>query len=500
MKKRMLRGALIASVLAISVILSIVCFGTASLCCAESGSLVGTNPWPKEDKVSPGFGGYDQVTYKEGYTPHEITKEMNAWQIYQAMAENFRNVDHMTQVETTISDIKITLTTDAYFILRPGTNLGVKQVSSLITSSDGKGNSFSQAISQMDTLGDDLKALDGIAPSFGFWEKRKYVAEDKTTYVQKGQMGTRRYDEKELGGITCDWIQGVEEIKDSAKNFDDSTFDVTKRVASNTTTEDYKVEVGPAPYNIPSNTDNIGNKVIKVNFKTTDGGWSGDYMYVWDDVEGTAEGKYVWFVGDRNHKALPTRGDAISSCIINEETFDLEKSTITTEKINGRTLYTLNVALKPSEKYSWDLITSGEKRYLQNGTSGFVDFPMEYATFRNDMILRYEVWDNGSIRRIMRQYSMDLGDESGDARGVNKTSVLGGAGYGYGSVTNTQYQEFRYDETDDIDMGGGVLSIWTIVGIVAGVVAAVVIGAVVTVVILKKKELSRVRKLRKTNS
>lgn len=328
-------------------------------------------------------------------------------------------------------------------------------------------------------------------PNFGLWEKRKYVADEGTTYVQKGKSASRRYDENELGGITCSWIEGVEEIKDGENDFDDSSFDLTKRVLTNTETENYKVEVGPSPYNNDLNTDAVGNKVIKVNFKTGSGKWSYDIWYMWDDINGTTDGKYVYFVGDRNNKAWPARGDAVSSYVINEQTFDSEKSTVEESVVDGRKLYTLNVVLKESGPYTWDVITSGEKKSLQDGTKGFVDFAMGYASIRSDIILRYEVWENGSIRRIIRQYTMDLGSEGGNDRGPDKTSVLGGQGYGYGVVTNTHYQEFAYDGdavniTGD-DIGDGVMGTGTIIGITVGAVAGVALIIAITVTVLRKK-------------
>lgn len=481
-----------AKFLAVAVLLAMaftVIWGSLFYC--NAAELVGKDPYPTKDKVSPGFGEYDKVTYKDGYKAKSVNGDMSAWEFYQAMSENFANTVRMAQLATTISDIQITMTTPAFLIVKKGTKLGVVQVSSLLTANDGKGNTYYQAISQMETLGEDLSYLNGIVPNFGLWEKRKYVADEGTTYVQKGKSASRRYDENELGGITCSWIEGVEEIKDGENDFDDSSFDLTKRVLTNTETENYKVEVGPSPYNNDLNTDAVGNKVIKVNFKTGSGKWSYDIWYMWDDINGTTDGKYVYFVGDRNNKAWPARGDAVSSYVINEQTFDSEKSTVEESVVDGRKLYTLNVVLKESGPYTWDVITSGEKKSLQDGTKGFVDFAMGYASIRSDIILRYEVWENGSIRRIIRQYTMDLGSEGGNDRGPDKTSVLGGQGYGYGVVTNTHYQEFAYDGdavniTGD-DIGDGVMGTGTIIGITVGAVAGVALIIAITVTVLRKK-------------
>lgn len=334
---------------------------------------------------------------------------MSPYEVYQAINDNFGNTEYMAKLETTISNINITTTTNTFFVIPAGTQLGVVQVSSLITANDANGNNYYQAISQMETLGDDLKALDGLTPQFGFWEKRKYVAEDKTTYIQSGIGGSKRYDANYVGGITCDWINKVKEVKEDEIDHDTSVFDMNTRVYEDTENELYKVDVAPGGFNKPSNEDEEGNLVIKVNFKTKSGGWSGDYWYMWDDVGGTQQGKYTYFVEDRNQKAWPARGDSISSFLINEFTFDNENSSVKKENVDGHTLYTLDIVLKEQGPYTWELISSGEKKYLQDGTKGFVDFPMEYATLKSDMILKFEVWDNGSIRRIIRQYSMDLG-------------------------------------------------------------------------------------------
>lgn len=309
--------------------------------------------------------------------------------------------------------------------------------------------------------------------------------------MQKGRAGSRRYDESEIGGITCTWIEGTEEIKDGAVNFDSSVFDLNVRVKEDVETEEYKVDVAPSPYDNALNEDEEGNTVIKVNFKTDDGGWSYDFWYMWDDLNNTEPGKYVYFVGDRNNKAWPARSDTVSSYVINEQTFDSENSKVTESVVDGKKLYTLEVALKESGPYTWDLITSGEMKSLQDGTKGFVDFAMGYATIRRDVTLKYEIWENGTLRRIIRQYTMDIGSEGGDDRGPDKTSVLGGKGYGYGVVTNTVYQEFAYGgkalDFMGYGIGDGVMPTWKIIVIVVSAVAAVALAATVTVVVLRKK-------------
>lgn len=190
--------------------------------------------------------------------------------------------------------------------------------------------------------------------------------------------------------------------------------------------------------------------------------------------------------------------------MINEQTFDSEKSTVEESVVDGRKLYTLNVVLKESGPYTWDVITSGEKKSLQDGTKGFVDFAMGYASIRSDIILRYEVWENGSIRRIIRQYTMDLGSEGGNDRGPDKTSVLGGQGYGYGVVTNTHYQEFAYDGdavniTGD-DIGDGVMGTGTIIGITVGAVAGVALIIAIIVTVLRKKGIIKKKEKTATGS
>lgn len=205
-----------ATKIIIVAVLLVVAFTVAcsSLIFCNAAELVGKDPYPTKDNVSPGFGEYDKVTYKEGYKAKKVNSDMSAWEFYQAMSDNFANTEKMAQLATTVSDIQITMTTPAFLIVKKGTKLGVVQVSSLLTANDGKGNSYYQAISQMETLGEDLSYLNGLVPNFGLWEKRKYVAEEATTYVQKGRSGSRYYDESAIGGISCTWIEGVEEIKD----------------------------------------------------------------------------------------------------------------------------------------------------------------------------------------------------------------------------------------------------------------------------------------------
>lgn len=478
-----------AAVILLSMFLCIAVFGALTDCVAAE--LVEKEPYPTADTVSPGFGEYDVVTYKEGYKAKEVNASMTPYEFYLAMADNFRNVGSVAQMATTISDIQITMTTPAFLIISKGTKLGVVQVSSLFTANDGYGNTYYQAISQMETLGDDLSYLNSLVPNFGMWEKRKYVAEDGVTYVQKGRSGSRYYDESVTGGIDCKWIEGTDEIADAENNFDTSSFDMNTRVTASTETDKYKVEVAPSPYNNDLNTDEYGNTVVKVNFRTDDGGWSYDFWYMWDDVGGTEKGKYVYFTGDRNNKAWPARGDAVSNYLINEQTFDNENSSLTESVVDGHKLYTLNVALKESGPYTWELITSGEKKTLQDGTKGFVDFAMGYATVERDVILRFEVWENGSVRRIIRQYTMSIGSEGGSDKGADKTSVLGGQGYGYGVVTNTQYQEFAYDGDAvnfmGYEIGDGVMPTWQIAVIVAACAVVAIAAAIVAVMAVKKK-------------
>ncbi len=478
---------LVMLLLVLAVSISVFANGTIAL----AQVMVEYDPYPSLDTPSPSFGEYDSVTYKDGYTPVAITDGMTALEVYQAANQNFSNTQYMAKLETTISNINITTTTNTFLIIPAGTQLGVVQVSSLITANDAYGNNYYQAISQMETLGEDLKALDRFTPSFGFWEKRKYVAEDKTTYIQSGISGSKRYDDNYVGGITCDWINRVKEVKDGDTDHDISVFDMTQRVFEDTETEQYKVDVAPGGFDKPSNTDELGNLVIKVNFKTTDGGWSGDYWYMWDDVGGTQPGKYTYFVEDRNQKAWPARGDSISNFLINEDTFDAQNSSVSKSTVNGKTLYTLDVVLREQGPYTWELISSGEKKYLQDSTKGFVDFPMEYAELRSDVILKFEIWDNGSIRRILRQYTMDLGSSEGNSKGADKTSILGGQGYGYGYVTNTQYQEYAYDGPpvdflgDTYTIGDGKTDPKIIAGIVCGIIGGLLVIAIIVLVVLR---------------
>lgn len=142
-----------------------------SLCCApllcSAAELVGKDPYPTQDDVSPFFGEYADAVYSDGYTPRKINAGMSSWEIYCAMSDNFRNTAQTAQLATTISDIQITMTTPAFLIISKGTKLGVVQVSSLITANDAYGNTYYQAISQMETLGDDLSYLNALVPNFG---------------------------------------------------------------------------------------------------------------------------------------------------------------------------------------------------------------------------------------------------------------------------------------------------------------------------------------------
>lgn len=81
------RTVALAVTLATLLIVSVVFVSGSELFCSAA-ELAYKDPYPTETEVSPGFGVYGQVTYRDGYEPKAVNGGMNAWEFYQAMSEN----------------------------------------------------------------------------------------------------------------------------------------------------------------------------------------------------------------------------------------------------------------------------------------------------------------------------------------------------------------------------------------------------------------------------
>ena len=201
---------------------------------------------------------------------------------------------------------------------------------------------------------------------------------------------------------------------------------------------------------------------------------------------------------DRWYTALPSRGDGISNYLVNEETFDADNSTVTTQTVDGHTLYVLDVKLKATDNYSWDLITSGEFASLQGGIIDFLGFSKVDSVFSEDLTLRYEIWDTGVIRRAIKIYTVESaeGAEEHPDRQIAVTALSkDNPTYAWGHATNNQIQEYAYGG-EILNISGdnamyafatGGLPLFTRIGIGVGVGAAVLIVLIVTLVVLAKK-------------
>ena len=495
-------------------LISVIAFSACGLTAVAEGvgdvwASSGDYPYPNDDTVSPGYSGYtaaDQIVLKDGETLTPITADMDAWTAYQTMRENQSKVSAYAQVNNTLSQIEIQLEKRLYGVVKPGTNTfgnPITQYASYMVAYDGQGNKYTQTVSQMDKL---LPALDafGIQENFGVWTKSATV--DGVNYYQEGNPGTRTFDAEYPAGVTAQWKGDPEITEGTGVTYDRSKFDVTKRITKeeDTETDTYKVfwnddeELGnyrdsKKNEKNASNWDEVGNRVIKVQFKGSDGSWGGDTWYVWDDQDGNTDGSYVGFDYDRWYTALPNRGDGISNYLVNDETFDKVNSKITKETVDGHTLYVIDVKLQATDAYSWDLITSGEFGALQGGIVDFIGFSKVDSLFSDELTVRYEVWDTGVIRRAFKQYSVESAE--GAANDENKMiSVLQGSSYAWGHATNNQIIEYAYSgdalDVSDSSMytfGAGALDKWTALGIGVGVGAAVIIVLIVTLVVLAKK-------------
>ena len=468
-------------------------------------------PYPNQSTTSPGFSGYtaaSDMILKDGETLTPITDEMmeNPWLLYQTMRENQDKVSGYAQVTNTLSNIGIKLTTDLVPILitagKDTFSDPIAQYASWMTANDGDGNSYSQTISQMDRL---LPGMDSIAKNFGVWEKSATI--DGKNYSQAGNPGTRSFGNEYPAGVSAQWKGDPTVSEGGGVTYDTSAFDYNTRIKANKTTDTYKVFTGDAEElgnyrdskkneKNASNWDEEGNRVIKVQFKGSDGSWGYDTWLVWDDQEGNTDGSYVGFDYDRWYTALPNRGDGISNYLVNEETF-APSSSVTKETVDGHTYYVLDVKLQATDKYSWDLITSGEFASLQGGIIDFLGFSKVDSVFSEDLTLRYEIWDTGVIRRAIKIYTVESADgaeESYDRQIAITALSKDNPTYAYGHATNNQIQEYAYGG-DVLDISGssmytfgkGALDKWVAVGIGVGVGAAVLIVLIVTLVVLAKK-------------
>ena len=475
---------------------------------AESGEY----PYPSLTMTSPGFSGYtsaSEMILADGETLAPITDEMmkNPWLVYSTMRENQSKVSGYAQVTNTLSQIGIQLTTPL-LVIRPGKDTfddPIVQYASYMTAQDGDGNNYNQTISQMDHL---LPGMDSFVGIFGLWEKEANI--DGAHYWQEGDKGSRLFDETAPAGVTSkNWIGEPKVTEGDGVTYNLESFDLTKRVTENVTTPDYRVFTGDSKelgdYRTSkkndkndSNWDEVGNRVILVEFMGSDDKWGYQTWYVWDDQDGNTDGSYIGFVQDRWFTALPRRGDGISNYLINEETFDNENSTITKETdAAGNTYYVLDVKLKATENYSWDLITSGEFSALQNGIVGFLRFSKVDSVFQDDLTIRYEIWDTGVIRRAIKKYGIESveGASSDRSKQIEIIAVNpNDPSYAWGWATNNQIQEYAYGGSV-VDVAGdamfgfakGGLPLFTRIGIGVGVGAAVLIVLIVTLVVLAKK-------------
>ena len=469
-------------------------------------------PYPNESTTSPGFSGYtaaSDMVLEEGETLTPITDEIasDKWLLYQTMRENQGKVRGYAQVTNTLSNIGIKLTTDLVpiFITAGKDTFSdpIAQYASWMTANDGNGNSYSQTISQMDRL---LPGMDSIAKNFGVWEKSATI--DGKNYSQAGNPGTRSFGNEYPAGVTAQWKGDPVVSEGGGVTYDTSAFNYNAPITENVTTDTYRVFTGDSEElgnyrdskkgeKNASNWDEDGkNRVIKVQFMGSDGNWGYDTWLVWDDQEGNTDGSYVGFDYDRWYTALPSRGDGISNYLVNEETF-APSSSVTKETVDGHTYYVLDVKLQATDKYSWDLITSGEFASLQGGIIDFLGFSKVDSVFSDDLTLRYEIWDTGVIRRAIKIYTVESAEgaeESYDRQiaitALNKNNPT----FAYGHATNNQIQEYAYGG-DVLDISGssmytfgkGALDKWVAVGIGVGVGAAVLIVLIVTLVVLAKK-------------
>ena len=476
-------------------------------------------PRPEEDATTPNFSGYvsaGDVVVSDGYTLKPITEDMDAWTAYQTMRENQKNVIEKAQVTTTASqiDVQVTGATGVLSIAK-GKHLDIVQYASWMKADMEDGSYYDQTISQMDQIG--ISYLESLTSLFGAWSKSSYDASTDTYSSQTGGKGSMAPDETAPAGITALWMGTPSTWNSSEVTYNESQakFDKTVRVTSNVDNADYKVYTGDdkklGDYRSSENSknnDSLGNKVIYVEFKGSDGNFGAGTWYVWDENcwdydQNKYVPQYVGFDRDRHYKALPSRGDGISNYMVTDDTFDMSKSKITPKEIDGHTYYVIDVVLTDAV-VDWDIITGGELGSLQGSIIDFVAFDTEHGGFQRELTLRYEVWDTGVIRRAIRTYSIATDEAvnedkpSDEVKNYQISAILGLTAYG--SATNNQIQEFAYSG-DAVSVAnadgtltdlynferGAALSKMEKIGVGVGCGAAVLIALIVTLVVLAKK-------------
>lgn len=519
-------------VFAVMLIVACICgvFGFAA--CVEDEVPEGANAWERldakpdlypeyprleADATTPNFSGYvsaGDIVVSDGYTLKPITGDMDAWTAYQTMRENQKNVKQRAQVTNTVSNISVHVTGG----LLKGKDLDITQYASWMDVDAKDGSTYEQTISQMDKLG--VAAIDNmnIQENFGVWKKSAYISSTNTQYSQKGDNGSMQPDETAPAGITATWLD--QPSKDEVNNTvsyaeSQAKFDKTVRVTSNVDNADYKVYTGDdeklGAYRSSENSknnDSLGNKVIYVEFKGSDGNFGAGTFYVWDENcwdydQNKYVPQYVGFDRDRHYKALPSRGDGISNYMVTDDTFDMTKSKITPKEIDGHTYYVIDVVLTDAV-VDWDILTGGELGSLQGSIIDFVAFDTDHGGFQRELTLRYEVWDTGVIRRAIRTYSIATDEAvnedkpSDEVKNYQISAILGLTAYG--SATNNQIQEFAYSG-DAVSVAnadgtltdlynferGAALSKMEKIGVGVGCGAAVLIALIVTLVVLAKK-------------
>ena len=513
------------------VMISVIAFSACGVALAEEGviwdrfdaenkkSVFPAYPRLDEDKTTPGFGEYvtaDGVKVNDGYKLKPITGDMDAWTAYQTMRENQKNVIEKAQVTTTASqiDVQVTGATGVLSIAK-GKHLDIVQYASWMKADMEDGSYYDQTISQMDQIG--ISYLESLTSLFGAWSKSSYDASTDTYSSQTGGKGSMAPDENAPAGITALWMGTPSTWNSSEVTYNESQakFDKTDRVTEHTETDDYIVYTGDdeklGDYRSSKNSknnDSSGNKVIYVEFKGSDGNFGAGTWYVWDENcwdydQNKFVPQYVGFDRDRHFKALPSRGDGISNYMVTDKTFDMSKSQITAEEIDGHTYYVIDVVLTDAV-VDWDILTGGELGSLQGSIIDFVAFDTEHGGFQRELTLRYEVWDTGVIRRAIRTYSIATDEAvnedkpSDEVKNYQISAILGLTAYG--SATNNQIQEFAYSG-DAVSVAnadgtltdlynferGAALSKMEKIGVGVGCGAAVLIALIVTLVVLAKK-------------
>ena len=424
-----------------------------------------------------GSGGIDKRNVNEGFDMYIPAEEMILYEgerltpvtdaiasdplaLYEVVRENRSKVSGYAQVTTTAARIDIQITeASGIFSIVNKKNFDVV-VNASWMSAKANGSYYNQNISQMGQIG--VPALESLTSMFGVWSKSSYNAATDIYSYQAGDKGSMTSDDNAPAGITANWLGTPETWHSSDIVYDESVakFDRTVRVTENTETADYIVYTGDdeklGEFRSSRNSKNLddeGNKVIYVEFRGSDGNFGAGSWYVWDDYEGTADGRYVGFVRDRHYKALPERGDGISNFIVNEDTLDMRGSNVE-KRVNedGNVYYVLDIKLRENlEKgYSWELITSGELANLQGGIIDFVAFDTEHAGIQPELTLRYEIWDTGVIKRVVRNLSIATDDQDGSGPTDEQARILGSA---------TAYGGATFEMTTDYAYGGATLNL-----------------------------------------